>query len=597
MALDPGQIIDAKYRVVRCIGEGGMGTVYEGENSRIGRRVAIKVLHAQVAAMPEFVERFEREARAAARIGSPYVCDVLDLGDLPNGDRYIVMEYLDGVSFEDRIVARGKLTPSQLAPIAFELLEGLGTMHAARVIHRDLKPANVFLSKIAGGRGEVVKILDFGVAKLQPFEGQVGTMTQTGTMMGTPLYMSPEQARGARDVDGRTDIYAASVMFYKALTGHLPYNADTLNELLFKIVLEDPKPLRDLAPEVDEVFAGIVHKGLARDVAQRFETARAYQEAIAAWGRAQGRSSLHFAVTLPDDPLPPPLTPITLPERVGLAPNTANGPNVASAVTNATNGGTPIAWSENVETEKRSLGSEPVIPVPNTMATPVGLQGAAISPATVREGSGSHLAAKPAEGFGQTLASPVPSSPGAASMAKSGPTGDDASRSPVAQVGSGAQSTTVSTSSGSKRGLLAVVGVAVAAMAVGSIIVVARGRDTTTAPPAAAGLVAPASGDLAGQPLPPTTTLPPSTASTETPVVTGDPAPTAPASATVAAPMTTTTAHGIATGGGRRIDPAPKPSATAASSPATTPSAAPPPVATASAKPAASARKFRTNLD
>ena len=109
-----------------------MGTVYEGENSRIGRRVAIKVLHAQVAAMPEFVERFEREARAAARIGSPHVCDVLDLGDLPNGDRYIVMEYLDGISFEDRLVERGKLTPAQLAPIAFELLEGLGTMHDAR---------------------------------------------------------------------------------------------------------------------------------------------------------------------------------------------------------------------------------------------------------------------------------------------------------------------------------------------------------------------------------------------------------------------------------------------------------------------------------
>src|SRR4249920_2219112 len=107
MSLEAGQIIDGKYRVGRLIGEGGMGTVYEGENSRIGRRVAIKVLHARVAALPEFVERFEREARAVARIGSPHVCDVLDLGDLPSGDRYIVMEYLDGVSFEDRIVERG----------------------------------------------------------------------------------------------------------------------------------------------------------------------------------------------------------------------------------------------------------------------------------------------------------------------------------------------------------------------------------------------------------------------------------------------------------------------------------------------------------
>ena len=113
-------------------------------------------------------------------------------------------------------------------------------------------------------------------------------------MMGTPLYMSPEQARGARDVDGRTDIYAASVMFYRALAGVLPYNAETLNELLFKIVLEDPKPLRELAPEVDEVFAAIVHKGLARDLPQRFQSARAFQEEIAAWGKTQGRASLSF---------------------------------------------------------------------------------------------------------------------------------------------------------------------------------------------------------------------------------------------------------------------------------------------------------------
>jgi serine/threonine-protein kinase len=297
--------------------------------------------------MPEFVERFEREARAAARIGSPHVCDVLDLGDLPNGDRYIVMEYLDGISFEDRIIERGKLTPAQLAPIAFELLEGLGTMHGARVIHRDLKPANIFLARTSGGRGEMVKILDFGVAKLLPFGGEVGTMTQTGTMMGTPLYMSPEQARGARDVDGRTDIYAASVMFYRALSGVLPYNAATLNELLFKIVLEDPKPLREVVPDVDEAFAAIIHKGLARDIDQRFQNARDYQAAIAAWGKAQGRSSLSFAVTVSSE-RPAPHTPVTLPE----VPHAE--PIVASAVTSP-NSGTPIAWSEDAA--KRDSGA------------------------------------------------------------------------------------------------------------------------------------------------------------------------------------------------------------------------------------------------
>jgi serine/threonine-protein kinase len=340
MPLEPDQIIDAKYRVVRRIGEGGMGTVYEGENQRIGRRVAIKVLHAQVAAMPELVERFEREARAAARIGSPHVCDVLDLGDLPDGDRYIVMEYLDGISFEDRLEA-GKMTPAELAPVAFELLEGLATMHDARVVHRDLKPANVFLARIPGGRGETVKILDFGVAKQLPFGQEVGTMTRTGMMMGTPLYMSPEQARGARDVDGRTDIYAASVMFYRALTGELPFVAESLNELLFKIVLEDARPLRELAPEVDEGFAALVHRGLARDLEQRFPSARAYQAEIVAWGRQQGRASLSFAATLPISEPPP--------HQHQSASNmeALSSPRVAVGVTVA-GGGTPIAWTEGV---------------------------------------------------------------------------------------------------------------------------------------------------------------------------------------------------------------------------------------------------------
>ena len=387
MALDPGQILDGKYRVGRLIGEGGMGTVYEGENSRIGRRVAIKVLHVQVAAMPEFVERFEREARAAARIGSQHVCDVLDLGDLPNGDRYIVMEYLDGVSFEDRLAAKGKLSAAQLAPIAFELLEGLGTMHNARVIHRDLKPANVFLARLSSGRGEIVKILDFGVAKLQPFEGEVGTMTQTGTMMGTPLYMSPEQARGARDVDGRTDIYAASVMFYRALTGSLPYSAETLNELLFKIVLEDPKPLRDLAPEVDEVFAGIVHKGLSRDLEQRFQTAREYQQAIAVWGRTQGRASLAFATTMQSDPPGPASTPRDVPPIPAVkTPQGMTGANV----------GTPTAWSED--------GPE---------ADPAKVRPAAGAP---REGSSPGVTVASGESAGDRVADAVSSSeiPGAA---------------------------------------------------------------------------------------------------------------------------------------------------------------------------------------
>jgi eukaryotic-like serine/threonine-protein kinase len=373
-AVEPGAVIDGKYRVVRRIGEGGMGTVYEGENIRIERRVAIKVLHAHVASTPEFAQRFEREARASARIGSPHVCDVLDLGDLTNGERFIVMEFLDGESLEDRL-EQGTLTAAQLAPIAFEILEGLGTMHQAGVIHRDLKPANVFLAKTRG-KPETVKILDFGVAKILPRADEPSAMTSTGMMMGTPLYMSPEQARGARDVDGRTDLYAASVIFYRALTGQVPHSGDNLHELLFKIVLEDPRPIRELAPDVDEAFAEIITRGLARDPDQRFSSAREYQEHLAAWGAAQGRASLAFALTLSSEPPPLkslsggypvakiPTSPITGPqprEKVGpptpaLAKTQADTAMASPSPSVKQSGGTPIVWSEDApEIAKRAM--------------------------------------------------------------------------------------------------------------------------------------------------------------------------------------------------------------------------------------------------
>ena len=373
MALSPGQVIDGKYRVVRRIGEGGMGTVYEGENVRIERRVAIKVLHAQVASQPEFASRFEREARASARIGSPHVCDVLDLGDLPGGERFLVMEFLDGESLEDR-VARGKMTAHDLAPIAFEMLEGLGTMHNAGVIHRDLKPANVFLHRAPGRRGEIVKILDFGVAKILPRADEGANMTSTGIMMGTPLYMSPEQARGARDVDARTDLYAASVIFYRALSGLLPYTAENLHELLFKIVLEDPKPLRDVAPEVDEAFAEIVMKGIQRDPEKRYRSAREYQQDLVTWGKTQGRTSLQFTISLPSKA--PPLLASLSPSipKTEVSPAVSGAPVTQSMVEKS---GTPTAWSEDApEAVKKAVEMLHTLPAATAPAY-------AVSPETV----------------------------------------------------------------------------------------------------------------------------------------------------------------------------------------------------------------------
>jgi serine/threonine protein kinase len=286
MSLSTGDIIDSKYRIIRLIGEGGMGAVYEGENVRIHRRVAIKVLHAAVAENQDAVQRFEREAQAAGRIGSEHIVEVLDLGNLADGDRYMVMEFLEGDSLSDRIRNRGRLTPAEIYPLAVQILEGLKAAHGAGIIHRDLKPDNAFLLKSRKGQADFVKLLDFGISKFSQLSGESGfSMTRTGSVMGTPYYMSPEQAKGAKGMDQRADLYAVGVILYECLTGQVPFNADTFNELLFKIVLEEPPPLPQLVPDLDPGFAAIVGKGMAREPAHRFQTAEEFQASLVEWAQ------------------------------------------------------------------------------------------------------------------------------------------------------------------------------------------------------------------------------------------------------------------------------------------------------------------------
>ena len=313
MTLEPGQIIDGKYRILRMLGSGGMGAVYEGENARIHRRVAIKVLHAGVAAKADVVQRFEREAQAAGRIGSEHIVEVLDLGNLPSGERFMVMEYLEGESFGDRIKSRRRLDPREVAPIAYQLLEGLAAAHDAGIIHRDLKPDNVYLLASKGGQRDFVKMLDFGVSKFSALEAESMSMTRTGAVMGIPYYMSPEQARGTR-LDSRSDLYSVGVVLYQAVTGRLPFNAETFNELVFKIALESPPPAELVTPGLDPAFATIISKSMLRDVAARFQSAREFQQALGVWiqtghgvsNHSHGVSSSSGTLALPQTAMPMP---------------------------------------------------------------------------------------------------------------------------------------------------------------------------------------------------------------------------------------------------------------------------------------------------
>jgi len=287
VTVDVGQIIEGKYRIVRLIGQGGMGAVYEGVNQLIDRRVAIKVMLPDIGTAA--VGRFEQEARAAGRIGNDHILEILDVGKLPDGSHYMVAEYLDGESLESRLENRGALQPGELAPIALQLLAALAAAHRAGVLHRDLKPDNVFLVREKAGHRDFVKLIDFGISKFA--QDSALNLTKTGTMVGTPYYMSPEQARGKGPVDARADLYAVGVILYQAVSGQLPLVADSFNDLLFKIVLEAAPPVSTYAPFLDPRFAAIITKAMAREADDRYQTADQLAEAIVGWLRESGEAS------------------------------------------------------------------------------------------------------------------------------------------------------------------------------------------------------------------------------------------------------------------------------------------------------------------
>ena len=281
MALQPGHLF-GNYRIVQLLGEGGFGEVYLAENPLIERRAAVKVLHTALAQDAELVRRFLNEARAASAIRHRNIIEVFDAGVTPEGAPYILMEFLEGVSLQKRLADVGRLALPQALEIARQAGSALAAAHAAGIVHRDLKPENLFLvpEQSAPG-GERVKILDFGIAKIVRSSGTGGTLrTQTGLIMGSPAYMSPEQCKDSADVDLRSDIYSFATIIYEMLAGRTPYLAGSGTEMLVMHLAGTPSPLRKWVANVPVHVEAAITRALSRARDDRFDSIASFIGAL-----------------------------------------------------------------------------------------------------------------------------------------------------------------------------------------------------------------------------------------------------------------------------------------------------------------------------
>ncbi len=275
-----GSTLAGRYRLERLLGAGGMGAVFEGTHLAVHRRVAVKLLLPDRSAEATLIERFQREAQAAARVGGRGVVEVLDFDRDPELGAFLVMELLDGASLGDVLDRVGRLPWEQVVPLGLVLLRTLAQVHRAGIVHRDLKPDNIFLSRTEEGAQRVV-LLDFGVARMVSL-GAASRLTQSGSVMGTPLYMAPEQAKGEALVDHRADLYSVGAILYEALGGRPPFEAESWPALFLKVFSEPPEPLGRLVPGLPEPLVEAVTRALAKTPEERPASAEEMARQVAA---------------------------------------------------------------------------------------------------------------------------------------------------------------------------------------------------------------------------------------------------------------------------------------------------------------------------
>jgi serine/threonine-protein kinase len=288
------------YTITRCIGEGGMGVVYEGLHEGLGKRVAIKTLLTTPSAQSsELTARFVREGKAAAKIHHPNVVDVVDVS-VHDGLPYLVMEYLEGENLGARMEHQAPMQSGAIADLMIPIISALAAAHEAGIVHRDLKPDNIFITQGKGGTLEP-KLVDFGISKLQ--DGESLQLTGTNAILGTPYYMSPEQAGSSKKVDHRSDIFSFGVILYQCATHELPFKGDSLYKLLGEIMHGEPPPVRSLAKNVPAGFEAVITRAMQKDPAARFQSAAELGAALLPFASPRVRLSYeHELGSLPSAP-------------------------------------------------------------------------------------------------------------------------------------------------------------------------------------------------------------------------------------------------------------------------------------------------------
>jgi predicted Ser/Thr protein kinase len=287
--LTQGSIVAGRYRIEHMLGRGGMGVVLAARHIALGQRVAIKLMLPDAITDSAAVERFMREALAASRVNSEYVTRVFDMGELPNGAPYIVMEYLEGLDL-GQLARQGRLQLSEVATFALQTCEALAEAHAVGIVHRDLKPSNVFCVRRTDGLFSI-KVLDFGISKFlveHPLRGDM-SLTSTRSVIGSPYYMSPEQMSSPKTVDARTDIWSLGVMLHELLSGALPFLAESLPELAVRVATEPPVALSSVRPDLPRGLSAVVSRCLEKPRERRYADVGELARALVAFAPAEAR--------------------------------------------------------------------------------------------------------------------------------------------------------------------------------------------------------------------------------------------------------------------------------------------------------------------